>query len=1056
MTLFSISFTCRGQTSFIWNGSTDTNFFNPLNWNDTPTADVLKATGNNYQILYTGTNNFPVYNENVFRTTNANLITSELNSLITINAYTMHVNKSEINGNLNINGGGINIRNSSSVIIYNFSQGVCTINITNGGSLNARNQMHVGSGSGNVTANLINGTISNENSVLSIAYASTSSALINVKQAGLIKSPSLRIGANGTIHLTETGAITTDALNLAGKISLAGLSNITIKGNVIPTIQAHIDAGRIYSSEGKNVSVVYDTESDKTVVTSGNTMQWISKQGPFIVLTNGIVTAKIEETTSKLKSFSVNGTELLAQTNSSSASRVGQYHDFTFGADEAGGFEVISGTTFSIKESNDDYIDVSFKKTYSGTGIPLDVDIHYVLKKGESGIYTYNILEHKPNYPGVNIGSWRQVFWIANDGAKYTTEKIFVNEKKKWEMPSLTDTWEPTGIAEIVKMTSGAKAGKYDGKYEYVENLVDIPVYGFASDINKVGLWAITPNYESFNGGPTHQDLNAAAGIIHICMNGIHYGESGYNVAEDEIWSKIYGPYMLYASTKETAEENWLDAKAKASYEKTQWPYSWLTNTPSYPLAHERGNINGTLKIEDSFKPQVSGKNAWIGLVQLSEENTHGWEMESKNYQYWVKTDESGNFNISARPGTYTLYAFTEGIAEEFKLTNISVTAGNTTDLGNIQWSLNRSKKLLWEIGIPNRGTSEFKMGDLEYSEGFTHEKFRGYFNQVIEYNVSEENWSEKIPYVHARYPMDNTYTNFEPWTWHLNFELPATFNPNSGANIDLNVAFSSNAKAQYWIYVNNREKSGRANFEGYPEAVESNSYIRQANHGKYSYKTFSVARNKLKPGSNTITFVMPSSNGNVSHVMYDYISLAGDDTMVLPVTLTSFKANKNGNAVNLTWNTSHEEHANKYIVERAPKDGVFTKIGELTAKNRAYTYHFIDDSPLTGINYYQIIQVDANGLSNTYGPTSLYFGYDKNAFFTVYAESSNSIAVNINKNVTGSKEIKLLDITGKIVINKSTSENNLVINSKNLIPGIYTVNISSSHQKESKKIVIH
>ncbi|HTN19978.1 MAG TPA: polysaccharide lyase family protein [Pelobium sp.] len=1053
--LYLSSFKSIAQT-YTWSGIQDTVFFNSANWEGAPTVTDLKTAWRNY-VIPAGTPNIPCYTENIFGksgTVQTENITVNNSATFKIYSYTIYTNYASVNGNLFLKNGSLNIRKATTTDV--FTAGNANLTMANS-TLNTKYKMNIATGTGNVTANLVSSTINAENSMpLTIANSSTSYATINVGQASKISTGgNLTIGTNATINITATGTISAATLTLNGHINLAGLASVSLNGDQKTTMEGWVSDGKISSSEGKNITVTYDATTNKTSAISGTATQWIHKEGAFIVLTNGIVTAKIEETSSKLKSFSVNGIELLAQTNATTANRVGAYHDFTYGSDDSGGFEVIDNTVFSIKESNDDYIDVSFKKTYSGTGIPLDVDIHYVLKKDDNALYTYNILHHSSTYPQTSIGSWRQVFWIANNGSNYTTDKIFVTEKKKWEMPSLLDTWEPTGIAEIIKYTSGVKAGKYDGKYEYTENLMDIPAYGFASDVNHVGLFAVMGSHEYFNGGPTHNDLNAAAGIIHVCMNGVHYGDAGFSVAEGEEWSKIYGPYLIYAPTEATAEENWTKAKERAVTEKNQWPYSWLTNTPEYPLADERGHLTGTLKITDSYKPQVTGKNAWIGLAQLSPDNTKGWELEAKNYQYWVKTDENGNFDISARPGSYTLYAFDEGIIEEYKMDNVTVTGNATNNLGNVEWNLNRTKTLLWEVGVPNRSASEFKMGDLEYSTGFTYEKFRGYFGQNIEYNIAEKNWSDKIPYVHARYPIDDAYSDFQPWVWQLNFNLPDTFNPSTGGNVDLNVGFASGAKAQYWMYVNDRNRNGSPLIHGYPESVESNTYIRQANHGKYSYNIFSIARNKFKPGANTITLVMPSSNGNVSHVMYDYISLAGDNSMVLPITLTSFKVKKDADDVNVLWETSHEENADKYIIERATGDTEFSKIGEVTAKNKAANYLFKDKNPKIGVNYYRLSQIDFDGKITKYSPQSIYIGLNKDEYFMVTIENDKFINVVINDEIRDDKTVIITDISGKTILKKKIIGNKTKINGSTFASGIYIVTVRTPYQSYSKKVVL-
>jgi hypothetical protein len=63
----------------------------------------------------------------------------------------------------------------------------------------------------------------------------------------------------------------------------------------------------------------------------------------------------------------------------------------------------------------------------------------------------------------------------------------------------------------------------------------------------------------------------------------------------------------------------------------------------------------------------------------------------------------SGNFTLpNVRPGTYTLSAYVTGEVGEYTRTNVKVTAGNTTALGDTTWVIaHPGRSIAWEIGIP-------------------------------------------------------------------------------------------------------------------------------------------------------------------------------------------------------------------------------------------------------------------------------------------------------------------------------------------------------------------
>ena len=84
----------------------------------------------------------------------------------------------------------------------------------------------------------------------------------------------------------------------------------------------------------------------------------------------------------------------------------------------------------------------------------------------------------------------------------------------------------------------------------------------------------------------------------------------------------------------------------------------------------------------------------------------------------------------------------------------------------------------------------------------------------------------------------------------------------------------------------------------------------------------------------------------------------------VLPVNLTAFNAQKNGNSGLLQWQTATEINAAYYNVERS-YDGInFTTVSKVNAKGQASnTYSFNDAAGLSSTNtYYRLKIVDNNG----------------------------------------------------------------------------------------------
>jgi|GEM_PF-3180596 hypothetical protein len=90
-----------------------------------------------------------------------------------------------------------------------------------------------------------------------------------------------------------------------------------------------------------------------------------------------------------------------------------------------------------------------------------------------------------------------------------------------------------------------------------------------------------------------------------------------------------------------------------------------------------------------------------------------------------------------------------------------------------------------------------------------------------------------------------------------------------------------------------------------------------------------------------------------------------------LPVGVTAFTAQPQGNTVDLQWTTATEQNSSYFTVERS-QDGLnWSSIGQVTAAGNSQEerqYNYVDQKPMTGANYYRLQEVAADG-SSVYSP---------------------------------------------------------------------------------------
>ena len=198
-------------------------------------------------------------------------------------------------------------------------------------------------------------------------------------------------------------------------------------------------------------------------------------------LSNGVIQAVIDKASGKVTSYTLNGTQMVDPSN-----------PIYYSMDGGSSYEQPGGCVYSLVTNTTDHVEISCKRTWNSTAgykHVFDIDLHYVLRRGDTGIYAFAILDHPAIYPAATVGEWRIVWKLPRSSTTFTFERAYVDAARNWEMPSYYDYQQssPTGIAEIVKLNTGVRAGKYDGKYTYSARYSEIGTWGMPATSRKRG-----------------------------------------------------------------------------------------------------------------------------------------------------------------------------------------------------------------------------------------------------------------------------------------------------------------------------------------------------------------------------------------------------------------------------------------------------------------------------------------------------------------------------------------------------------------------------------------
>ncbi|MDE3237160.1 MAG: hypothetical protein KGO81_14510 [Bacteroidota bacterium] len=484
--------------------------------------------------------------------------------------------------------------------------------------------------------------------------------------------------------------------------------------------------------------------------------------------------------------------------------------------------------TFNIVRSNDSLIELSF---YHEASNHFQYDLHYLLRKGDAGIYCFLEQTHKASDSAGNYGQTR--WGVRADESLF--DYHLVRDSLQGPMPALKELTD--GVQD---WTYKLNDSTYYTKYDYADYIEGRHVHGMAGQKSGLGLFVIQASHEYLNGGPTKQYQNVHATPFLICMFNCGHFLSDRRKADNIItgnWKKLSGPFFLYINEGKNINDIWNDAKAKATEEVGKWPYVWMEHN-DYSL--RRGTVSGKLLIDN--KPAQAGTHLILAAPG------YDWQAQSQGYIYYCTTDENGLFQMSnIRSGNYTLYAYGSNETEEFSKSNIHVKAGVTTILGKLQWQPVRYGKQLWQIGIADRKTTGFALS-----------------NHKRNYSVF------KMPPANLTYTIGKSkesdwyYAQTKPGTWTIEFNNIETFNDSA----TLTLAFAGYARNPTLIVTVNDTQV--ASVTGGNDASVYRSAVAG---GYYQLQRITFPSTLLLKGNNHIDLTIQSMKEGAG-IMYDAIKL--------------------------------------------------------------------------------------------------------------------------------------------------------------------------------------
>jgi rhamnogalacturonan endolyase len=627
-------------------------------------------------------------------------------------------------------------------------------------------------------------------------------------------------------------------------------------------------AGMVLAAEGASVA---SKDNDGAVT--------LSEDRSSFTLANGVISARIEKRSGNLVSLKYRDLDLLRQGR-------GYWSfvdsDFRFDLIPEAGARREYAISIDPKTNGGARGEISCKTKYgkgSENTLPADLDCRYALGRGEHWIYAYSIWSHPSGYPPVSLYAAHYTLKLNPDIFDYMT----IDANRRRVMPSGGD-WDrgvELNMKEARRLTTGVHAGEVEHKYDYSAILAETPAYGWSSTKDHVGLWMINPSFEYITGGPTKVELtghldankNGLPTLLNIWL-GMHYGGGSLDIAKDEEWTKVVGPFLLYCNSASDHETMWKDALVHAAKESEAWPYAWVSDT-AYQPASVRATASGRIAISDPLDPNLHAKNIQVGLTapdyaapgsgRMSDagQNIVDWQLDGKYYQFWSRADADARFTIrNVRPGVYTLRAIADGVPGEFSVPDVKVAAGQTLELGSLEWTPKRYGRTVWEIGIPDRSAAEFRHGDHYWQWGLYYD-YPKEFPKDVNFVIGKSDWSKDWNYCQ---PPRIENDHLDPAPWSITFDMPES----SGGRAVLRLGICGSASNNLSASLNGTSigQTGRLPLTG--------AMHRDGIRGYWFERDLAFDAALLKSGTNVIKLT-PQVSRWTQGILYDYLRLEID-----------------------------------------------------------------------------------------------------------------------------------------------------------------------------------
>ena len=381
------------------------------------------------------------------------------------------------------------------------------------------------------------------------------------------------------------------------------------------------------------------------------------------------------------------------------------------------------------------HIDLAFeRRATDDPACDLDVEVHFVVRQGESGFHTYSVLGRRESGSSSLLAEFRFNLRLSPTlfAPAFAVLPASTTEPRAIQLPRVEDFSVSERILDSVYRYQRNGTEYVYSKYESLNPAAFDSIHGIVG--GQLGVYILSASHEFANGGPSHAELTAeltakSGPIVHKYFHGSH-GDLN-PIAVPAGWQKVYGPVfaLVRGQQQQTATTHqdhhtdqqiaagWSAANAALIKLQHEWPPPFVKH-PLWTGRAERHAVRGTIELPD--RTQLPGTSpGWAVLAEVGVPLSE----TGRGYTYWSALDADGHFTIHHVPtGNYSLWVdapFAWPSQQRLRTVPVRRSMSLKTfrvfqrEIERPYAVANANKFTAWSIGAADLSVREFARGEM-------------------------------------------------------------------------------------------------------------------------------------------------------------------------------------------------------------------------------------------------------------------------------------------------------------------------------------------------------